>query len=75
MNVFEAMRGLIENSLAAALEQVGQAPVANGADFSVEPPRDARHGEISSNVALVRAKAAGMKPAPQLGWPLMGPPR
>ncbi len=62
MNIFEAMRELIEDSLAAALEEVGQAPVANGADFSVEPPRDGRHGEVSSNVALVHAKAAGMKP-------------
>lgn len=62
MNIFETMRELIENSLAVALERVGQAPVANGADFSVESPRDARHGEVSSNVALVRAKAAGMKP-------------
>ena len=62
MNVFEAMRELIEETLAVALEEAGQASVANGAAFSVEPPRDPRHGEVSSNVALVRAKAAGMKP-------------
>lgn len=62
MNVFEVMRALIEDSLAVALGEAGQAPAAKGADFSVEPPRDPRHGEVSSNVALVRAKAAGMKP-------------
>ena len=62
MNVFEAMRELIEETLAVALEEAGQASAANGAAFSVEPPRDPRHGEVSSNVALVRAKAAGMKP-------------
>ena len=62
MNVFEAMRDLIEGSLAVAIRDVTRTPVADGADFSVEPPRDPRHGEVSSNVALVRAKAAGMKP-------------
>ena len=62
MNVFEAMRERIEDSLSVAMRDAGRAPVADGADFSVEPPRDPRHGEVSSNVALVRAKAAGMKP-------------
>ncbi|MDE0057508.1 MAG: arginine--tRNA ligase [Defluviicoccus sp.] len=35
---------------------------APDADFSVEPPRDARHGEVSSNAALVFASTLGMKP-------------
>ena len=62
MDVFQAVKELIAESLAVAFEESGQASAANGAEFSVEPPRDPRHGEVSSNVALVRAKAAGMKP-------------
>ena len=62
MDVFQAVKELIAESLAVAFEESGQASTANGAEFSVEPPRDPRHGEVSSNVALVRAKAAGMKP-------------
>ena len=60
MNVFTTVKQLIEDSLAAVAAE-GERP-ANGADFSVEPPRDPRHGEISSNAALVRARAFGMKP-------------
>ncbi len=62
MNVFSTVKQLIEDSLAAIAAEAGPAPSADGADFSVEPPRDPRHGEVSSNVALVRAKALGMKP-------------
>ena len=62
MNVFSTVKQLIDDSLAAIAAEGGPAPSADGADFSVEPPRDPRHGEVSSNVALVRAKALGMKP-------------
>ena len=62
MNVFESIRELIEETLADALAGAERNSAATGADFSVEPPRDPRHGEVSSNVALVRARAAGMKP-------------
>ncbi len=62
MNVFESIRELIEETLADALGEAERSFAATGADFSVEPPRDPRHGEVSSNVALVRARAAGMKP-------------
>ena len=34
----------------------------DAARFSVEPPRDPDHGEISTNAALVHAKALGRKP-------------
>ncbi|MEK9753701.1 MAG: arginine--tRNA ligase, partial [Rhodospirillaceae bacterium] len=32
------------------------------ANVTVEPPREAGHGDIATNAALVLAKAAGMKP-------------
>ena len=60
MNVFSTVRQLIEDALAELAAADGGS--ADGADFSVEPPRDARHGEVSSNAALVRARAFGMKP-------------
>ena len=60
MNVFGAVKTLIEDSLGAIAAESGVS--AGGADFSVEPPRDPRHGEVSSNAALVRAKAFGMTP-------------
>ena len=30
--------------------------------FSVEPPRDEKHGDLATNAAMVFAKPAGMKP-------------
>jgi arginyl-tRNA synthetase len=41
------------------------APLAAGADLSrvvVEPPRDASHGDMATNAAMVLAKEAGKKP-------------
>ena len=41
------------------------APLASGADLSrvvVEPPRDASHGDMATNAAMVLAKDAGKKP-------------
>ncbi|MEO1045623.1 MAG: arginine--tRNA ligase [Pseudomonadota bacterium] len=35
---------------------------ANRAPVTVEPPRDAAHGDLSTNAAMVLAKQAGMKP-------------
>ena len=56
-NAFEIMRGRIEGALAGI--------VPAGTDISrltVEPPRDAAHGDISTNAAMVLTKAAGLKP-------------
>jgi arginyl-tRNA synthetase len=47
----------------AALAAKGELPA--GLDFSrivVEPPRDAAHGDMASNAAMVFAKEAGQKP-------------
>ena len=55
MNVFSMFKDVIE----LEMEKLG---VAHGTRFSVEPPRDASHGELSSNAALVNAKAIGSKP-------------
>ena len=56
MNVFESFAGAVR----AEAAKIG--PVPDGARFSVEPPRDPAHGEISTNAALVLASAFGRKP-------------
>src|SRR5262245_2480894 len=62
MNVFAH----VEERVAAALEALkseGALPADLAiAKVEVETPRDATHGDLSSNAALVLAKAARMKP-------------
>ena len=62
MNTFEYFKEQIVdilNGLAAA-GVLGE--IADTARISVEPPRDAKHGDISTNAAMVLAKPAGLKP-------------
>lgn len=62
MNVFSLLKSDIENQL-LALEKEGVLPA--GSDTSrvtVEPPRDASHGDAATNAAMLLSKAAGMKP-------------
>jgi arginyl-tRNA synthetase len=62
MNVHALVHARIVSAL-EALEREGALP--KGLDLSnveVTPPRDAAHGDLASNAALVLAKAAGMKP-------------
>src|SRR4030088_3179268 len=51
------------HAICAALATEGNWPA--GIDFSrvvVEPPRDASHGDMATNAAMVRAKEAKAKP-------------
>ncbi|MFW8636182.1 arginine--tRNA ligase [Cribrihabitans pelagius] len=62
MNLFTDIRSLVTDSL-AALTAEGALP--EGLDFgnvAVEPPRDAAHGDMATNAAMVLAKPAKMKP-------------
>jgi arginyl-tRNA synthetase len=62
MNAYRHFIGEIEKAL-KAMQQAGELPPA--LDFSAitaEPPRDAAHGDIATNAAMVLAKAAGKKP-------------
>ena len=62
MNLFSDIRALVIDSL-AALAIEGAIPVGLSTDaISVEPPRDAGHGDMSTNAAMVLAKPAGMQP-------------
>ncbi len=51
------------NAALDALEAAGTLPHGlNRAAITVEPPRDASHGDLSTNAAMVLAKPAGMNP-------------
>lgn len=62
MNLFTEIRALV----VAALEQMqAEGALPQGLDFAnvaVEPPRDALHGDMATNAAMVLAKPAGQKP-------------
>jgi len=62
MNLFSEIGGLVIDSL-AALQAEGALPegLDTGA-VTVEPPRDAAHGDMATNAAMVLAKPAGMNP-------------
>src|SRR5256714_4200681 len=46
----------------AALTAAGSLPVLDASRVVVEPPRDATHGDMATNAAMVLAKDAGRKP-------------
>jgi len=62
MNLFTEMRALV----IASLEQMqAEGALPEGLDFTnvaVEPPRDALHGDMATNAAMVLAKPAGKPP-------------
>ncbi|CUH51926.1 arginine--tRNA ligase [Shimia marina] len=62
MNLFSEIRALVIEAL-EAMQAEGKLP--EGLDFknvAVEPPRDALHGDMATNAAMVLAKPAKMKP-------------
>src|SRR6476620_8815909 len=71
MNPYRHFIGEIEAAL-RAMQAAGELPPE--LDFSAitaEPPRDAAHGDIATNAAMVLAKAAGRKPR-DIAEPLLG---
>ena len=62
MNLFADIRALVIECL-DAMVAAGELP--SGLDFAnvaVEPPRDAAHGDMATNAAMVLAKPAGQNP-------------
>jgi arginyl-tRNA synthetase len=62
MNLFDDIRSAVIDAL-GALARDGALP--GGLDLgnvAVEPPRDAAHGDMATNAAMVLAKPAGQKP-------------
>ena len=78
MNLFADIRTLVLESLNTLIAD-GTLPEGLGmANVTVEPPRDAAHGDMATNAAMVLAKPAGMKPrdiATALAEKLAGDPR
>ena len=62
MNLFAELRAVV---LAALDAMVAEGALPAGLDtqaVAVEPPRDAAHGDMATNAAMVLAKPAGMNP-------------
>lgn len=78
MNLFTDIRGLVLDSLSALVAE-GTLPAGlDTTSVAVEPPRDAAHGDMATNAAMVLAKPAGVAPrviADALAARLMADPR
>jgi len=62
LNLFTDIRALVIDSL-TAMQAEGALPEGlNFSNVTVEPPRDAAHGDMATNAAMVLAKPARMKP-------------
>ncbi|GHG80054.1 arginine--tRNA ligase [Pseudodonghicola xiamenensis] len=62
MNIFADIRALVLDNLAVMTSE-GLLPAGLSFDnVTVEPPRDAAHGDMATNAAMVLAKPAKMKP-------------
>lgn len=62
MNMFTDIRALVLDCLAAMVAD-GALPEGLSTDaVTVEPPRDAGHGDMATNAAMVLAKSAGQPP-------------
>ncbi len=60
--LYAAFAGHLNTAL-DALEAAGTLPTGlNRSAIAVEPPRDAAHGDLATNAAMVLAKPAGMNP-------------
>ncbi len=62
MNLFRDMRGRILGTLDALMAEGVLPQGLDTARVAVEPPRDAAHGDMATNAAMVLAKDARMKP-------------
>ncbi len=62
MNLFAHVGALIEKDIAELASARGLAATPDLSKLTVEPPRDASHGDVSTNAAMVLAKAFGLAP-------------
>ncbi|MEM1315855.1 MAG: arginine--tRNA ligase [Pseudomonadota bacterium] len=78
MNLFADIRALVVDSLEAMARDGALPEGLDLANVAVEPPRDAAHGDMATNAAMVLAKTARKKPrdiAEALGPRLEADPR
>jgi arginyl-tRNA synthetase len=62
MNLFADIRSLVIEAVAALTVAGTLPPGLDTAAITVEPPRDAAHGDMATNAAMVLAKPAGLSP-------------
>ena len=62
MNLFSEVRTLVVETLDAMVADGDLPSGLNYGNVSVEPPRDAAHGDMATNAAMVLAKPAGRPP-------------
>jgi len=62
MNLFADIRALVLEALNAMVADGALPQGLAMTNVTVEPPRDAAHGDMATNAAMVLAKPAGMKP-------------
>src|SRR5262249_59367468 len=62
MNVYALVHGRILDALKALQGEGALPPGLDFGSIEVLPPRDAAHGDLACNAALVLAKRANMKP-------------
>ncbi|MCA8881603.1 MAG: arginine--tRNA ligase [Rhodobacteraceae bacterium] len=62
MNLFDDIRSTVLDALDAMGRDGALPPGLDVSAVTVEPPRDAAHGDMATNAAMVLAKPAGKKP-------------
>jgi len=62
MNIFADIRTRVLESIDALVSEGTLPPGLNDGPVTVEPPRDAAHGDMATNAAMVLAKPAKMAP-------------
>ena len=62
MNIYLYFRQCIDDALARLVEQQKIPTGLDGQNISLEPSRDARHGDMATNAAMVLSRAVGMNP-------------
>ena len=62
MNLFSEIRALVVDQLGAMMAEGALPEGLDLAAVAVEPPRDAAHGDMATNAAMVLAKPAGQQP-------------
>ncbi|MEQ1882956.1 MAG: arginine--tRNA ligase [Burkholderiales bacterium] len=62
MNLFGHFQTLVRNELSAMMAAGELKPGLDISRVTAEPPRDASHGDVTTNAAMVVAKPAGMAP-------------
>lgn len=62
MNLFAYFQTAARNELSAMMAAGELPPGLDLSRITAEPPRDATHGDVTTNAAMVVAKAAGMAP-------------